>query len=172
MINFQNYKTVPIGSLVTVDDAVADSYYKRLPNLPASVTDIVLSWKTGAFIRGLTRTYDLPMTTAPAIALTVLRIAFGERKLAELPVLLSSATGIAQDKAGLLAKEIEKELFAPVMLDLNAFLSSLKQRPAQSTGGATNVLNLKTAPKPISGMNRTAALPVPPTLPRPPRAIM
>ncbi len=161
--------------------------------LPRGIRDVASSPRTAAFIRGLTKIYNLPLEQGPTIAYIVLQIMLGEKTLAQLPTLLSSDLKIANDKAQAIASEIEKELFGPIMLTYNQFMQTRKNQPKQSMGGATNVLNLKTSSRPVTpplgtrpqnsgltsksgptlgrlGTSTRSSLPTqPPQLPRPPQ---
>lgn len=158
MVNLDNYKTIPIGSLLTVEESISDHYLEKLANLPKGLVTLVLSSTTGAFLKGVARTNNFEVSLVPSLAFAVLRVAMGDVALAQLGSVISSELKMANDKAQRIAQEIEKELFAPVMLELNQFLSRQKQQPKMPIAQAPNVINLKnqsptqrpTPPKPMS----------------------
>lgn len=156
--------TIPVGSIATLSTEQSLTYAKQLSAINSrSVRDMITSSKSGAFIRGLTKTYNVPLEQAPRIALMILQIALGEKSLPQLTNLLSVELQIPNTMAQKMAGEIEQELFAPIMLELNQYLTQ-QQKPATapqqpsnlSAGGARNVLDLKNKPQP----------PTPPPIPR------
>lgn len=140
---FEEFESTPNGSLLTITEFERPPYIKGMVAMPDSVHKMVSSPSTGSYIRGLTKTFNLPPTAASQIALQVLAVAAGLKRLADLAGLLSSVLKIANDKAQAIAGDIEKELFGPVMLDFNKYLQAKKTAPEKPTGGAMNVLNLK-----------------------------
>lgn len=151
---FAEFESQPNGSLLTINELERPPYIKGLVAMPVSVHKMVSSPATGSYIRGLTKTFNLPPMAGPQIALQVLAVATGLKRLADLAGLLSSVLKIANDKAQAIASDIEKELFAPVMLDYNKYLHSRKTSAPQQTGGASNVLNLKKPLAPPLQTNR------------------
>ncbi|MBI3255999.1 MAG: hypothetical protein HYZ63_03440 [Candidatus Andersenbacteria bacterium] len=143
---FAEFESQPNGSLLTISELDRLPYIEGIVAMPASVHKIISSSATGSYIRGLAKTFNLPPTAASQIALQVLAVATGLKRLADLAGLLSSVLKIANDKAQAIATDIEKELFAPVMLDFNKYLQTRKTAAPQPTGGAMNVLNLKKPP--------------------------
>jgi hypothetical protein len=124
--------------------------------------------RTAAFLRGLAQAAGLPVERVPRIAWAVLQIAIAEKTLVQLPSMLSTSLGLANDKAQQMAGEIEKELFAPIMVEYSRFVQSRKNQPNRSMGGATNVLNLKNQPASRPPTRPASSLPRP-QLPRPPQ---
>lgn len=122
---------------------------------PAAVKQMLFAAQTGSFIQGLAKIHGLPSSSVMPIALLILKVAIGEIELAKLGAVLSSELGLANDKSQAIATEIERDLFAPVMLDLNQYLEKRKAAnqgglppEALLKGGARNVLDLKNRPKP------------------------
>lgn len=157
------FTSTPMGSLLPLPFDKRESYLSTLFSLPKNVQSMSTAEKTGAYIRGLTKTNNLVLEKAPQIAFAVLRVAVGEVPLAKLAAVLSTELQLANDQAQRLATEIERDLFAPVALEMGQFLQTreAEKRSSASTAatsaGARNVLNLKTtAPKP----------PRPPAIPR------
>lgn len=164
-MNISDYKTVPFGVISTLEPRQQqDVYLEKFFRVPKNTKKIITSTNTGSYIRGLVKTHKLQPEQAPQIAFAVLRVAVGEIALPKLATVLSSELKLANDKAQKIATEIEKDLFAPVALELNEYLA--KQKQSQGAGqtkraqdaGASNVLNLKNTPKP----------PRPPQIPKPP----
>lgn len=158
---FFEFKTMPTGSILILKEFERLPYIAGIVAIPNGLYETLSSRATGSYIRGLTRTFNLPLDQAPVIALQILTIGTGQKPMAQLAGLLSSSLKLANDKAQEMARDIEKEIFGPVMLDLNAFISKQKQRSSMEPGGAQNVINLKTTlpPKP----------PIFPAIPTPPR---
>lgn len=160
-----NFKTIPAGSILMAPEANDNQGVDQLRSLPSSLQKMLASERTGAYIRGLTKTYDVPLEQAPQIAFMVLQIAVGEKPLGQLGGMLSSELKLANDKAQKMAQEIEKELFGPVMLEFNKYLQDKKaMKPGvmdKMRVAPQNVLNLKEVPKP-------PAAPLPPAAPKPP----
>lgn len=155
------HRSVPISSLLLLPTEKRMPYFDQLEIMPRNLRLLLFSPRTGAFIRGLTKVYNVPSEKAPTIALTVLKIAYGEKSLAQLASILSTELQLSNDKAQRIAQEIEKELFAPVMLELNQYLAQKKKAPTSpittqpQASGARNVLDLKSQSRP----------PLPPAIP-------
>lgn len=160
-----SFKTIPAGSLLIGSETNDAPYTGQLNILPDSLKKMLISERTGAYIRGLTKTYDVALEQAPQIAFMVLQIAVGEKPLGQLGGMISSELKLANDKAQKMATEIEKELFGPVMLEFNKYLQDTKaMKPGvmdKMRVAPQNVLNLKEVPKP-------PAAPLPPAAPKPP----
>lgn len=172
MTELELFKTYPIGSILIRPDSEDTHYLQQITALTPGLKSLIASPTTSAFIRGLTKTYDVPPDKNPWVAFVVLQIACGEKTLTQLPNLLSTELQLVNNKAQQMAQEIEKELFVPVMLELNQYLAQQKtpRRSASSVGqaatgtapsataagGAHNVLDLKSQPRP----------PLPPPIPR------
>jgi hypothetical protein len=164
--------TYPINSALDKSDERWAEICELVNIMPDPILDMVSSPRTAAFIRGLAKAHNLNFQQSPVIAYAVLQVAFGEKTLSQLAGLLSSSLKIANDKATIMASEIEKELFAPIMHTYNKFMQNRKSQPQQSLGGATNVLNLKTASTPSIqrlGIGRPNTPPTPKTGPTPGR---
>lgn len=149
---FFDFETTPLGSLLAVPAAERFPHIKNIVAVPDSIHNMLASTTTGAYVRGLTKTYNLPLAYAPQVALQILMVATGNKKLSDLGSLLSSELKMANDKAYAIAREIETELFTPVMLDLNTFLATQKQPMKQPPLGTQNIINLKnqpTIPRPV-----------------------
>jgi len=138
----------PIGAGMAQPPERWQEIFTLADTAPKSVRDMIGSPHTAAFLRGLVKVYNLTTTQALPIAYAVLRVAIGEKTLAQLASMLSTDLKIANDKAQQMAQEIERELFVPIMLDYNKFIQSNKLQPARPLGGAQNVINLKQFPKP------------------------
>lgn len=146
---FFEFETIPIGSILSVPASERLPYISKIVALPDSIYQMIASPKTGAVIRGMTRLNQLQLDQSPLISFAVLQVALGEYEISQLPSVLSTKLRIPNDKAQAIAREIEKELLAPIALELNQYLAQ-KKRTAQSIMnkgpgniGAQNVLNLK-----------------------------
>jgi len=185
MAKLDIFKTFPVGSVLLRPEAEAEEYLIEVKKLPTALKSLVTSAKTAAYLRGLAKQYNLPLQTAQRLAFGVLRIATGKLPLANLSVLLSGELKLANDKAQQIAAEIERDLFAPVMLELRQHLvkqaGAVKEQKADAaqSAGARNVLNLddaaETGKRPASSQNtsnpatpgqshksRRSVLPLPP----------
>ncbi len=137
------FNSVPANAMIVVESDKRLAYIEAFSLLPLSIQRLLMSEATGAYIRGLTKVYNLPLEQASAISLIILEVFIGYKELAKLGVVFSSQLGTPNDVAQTLAHDVEKELFAPVMMDFNQFLTTRKQQPKQMPGGAQNVINLK-----------------------------
>jgi len=155
--------SVPTGSLFGGPEAEARGYLLRLEELPKKVRVVLGDMKTGAFTRGLVKSYGLPEERSAPVAFDIMRIAMGTRSLASLPSLLSTNLRLPSDKAQKMAEEIERDLLAPIMPALQQYWTGQKKtnqqqakggrsRPSPEAmagqAGAKNVLNLKDTNKP------------------------
>lgn len=139
--------TTPFGATsVELDEKRWAQLSDRFYEAEGQVLEVLVSDRTGAFLRGLARTHNIPDDDVPKLATSVLYVALGEWPLANLAAGLSSTMGLPNDKAQKVAAEIEKELFAPITLELNTFLEEQRQPKAAEQAqqaGATNVVDLK-----------------------------
>lgn len=166
MDKFAILKSIPSGSIFGQSAEVKERYWDILGTQPASVTDMLSSERTGAYVRGLAKTHNLPDTSVPIIAFAILEIGIGETPLSQLTETLTKHAAIAPQLAQKISQEIERELFAPIMLDLQTYVQQRRKAlppavspslpRAQHTGGARNVLDLKNKPQ----------APLPPPIPR------
>lgn len=146
----------PIGAGMAQPPERWDEICELVNNTPKTIRTMLGSPHTAAFIRGLVKIHNLPLSQGLPIAYAVLQVALGEKTLAQLAGMLSSDLQIANDKAQTMAQDIERELFVPMMLEYNQFIQTKKMRLTRSTGGARNILDLKsqslprpTPPRPI-----------------------
>lgn len=168
------FMSTPAGSLAKVsEENKRNAYVQRMFTLPKQVRDTATSVKVAAYLRGLTKSHNLPEDASITIAFIILQGLIGERMLAQMPMQLSSDLGIANDKAQRIAQEIERDIFAPISLQLNQFLATQRQQKNSVTGSITatppaprqpnqnarfsrtpasppNILNLKNNPRPPS----------------------
>lgn len=154
------FSSVPVGSLSRLSKTQRDNYIDQVVSLPTNVRKMMFSPATGAFIRGVAKAYNLPLEQSPEIAFAALQVALGDKPLSRLAHDLAIKLNIAVDTADKVAREIEKELFAPIALEFNQHLKS--KRPSSSpalppANNLPNVLDLKNQPpKP----------PLPPPIPK------
>lgn len=150
---FAALKSIPSGALFFQPMAVKERYWDMLGKQPPGITSMLNSERTGAFIRGLAKTYNLAETSVPFIAFAILEVGVGERPLSQLADGIAKSTNITPPVAQKVSQEIERELFAPLMLDLQTYSQKQRNRAStaptntppsiQQTGGARNVLDLK-----------------------------
>lgn len=148
------FSYIPAGSLVILQDEERPPYIQDLLALPNRIRSLATSAKTGAYIKGLAKTFSLSVTQGEQIAFAVFEVITGRQSLASLPALLSTKLKIANDKAQKLAQEIERDLFAPVSLELNNYLAQKKQK----TGSMAD----KLGSPPTNRPNRTSTSAKPP----------
>jgi hypothetical protein len=174
MIQTDTFETIPAGSLILVNEHDRRLYIDEFYKLPQQVIEMLASPKTGAYIRGLAKNHHISPERCPVIAFSIFQVSTGEKNFAQLSALLSTELKIPNDKAQKLATEIEKELFAPISLELNRYLAKKKlsdrsignkistspsassSAPKKESDGMNNILNLKEQKKP----------PQPPKIPR------
>lgn len=144
-----DFVSTPAGSIGLQPIEQHELYLQMLGKTPPSIKSMLTALRTGAYIRGLTRIYNIPLEVAPKLAFAILLVGVGAKKMVELPALLSTNLQLANDKAQIIAQEIERELFTPIMLDFNESLKNLKSAPKQATLGTQNVLNLKQMKPPV-----------------------
>ena len=152
MINLEDYKNTPFGSMLTRDSNEQKQLLETSFTVPKRIKVLLTSSGTGAYLRGLTKNYRVLAENTPRVAFNVLQIAIGEKTVAQLPSLLSTELELPNDKAQQMAKEIEEDLLAPIMPELTKYLARKKsgvETAAEKTGkassslGVNNVLNLK-----------------------------
>jgi hypothetical protein len=143
-------KSTPGGALMLVSEDERGEYIKRIFELPQGVSEIVFAPRTGAYLRGLVSSYKLPLTKSHLIALAIVRLFIGKKSLAQLPGILSTELGLANDAAQKMASEIEDDLLAPVMGDLKKYWARNKdglrqddKKSIKTSPDMPNVLNLK-----------------------------
>jgi len=152
----------PIGVAGMLPEPESSRLLEASGKLPAALRPIMSSPRTAAFIRGLAKNHSIPENQIKYIAYAILVVTLGEKNMANLPVILSTRLKLPNDKAQKLAAEIERDLFAPVALALNKYLSQIKKQDTNSMssraklGGASNVLDLK---------NSSQQKPSPPKIP-------
>lgn len=147
------FTSVPIGSLMLIKEG-RDSFIESALATPPNIQSMAFSPRTGAYIRGLAKTYNLAEDAVGKTAFLVLEVITGHLSLSKLGAAVSSNLRLPNDKAQRISQEIERDLFAPVILELNQYLSQRKiqtlsrvEKKAQQAG-ARNVLNLKTQSNP------------------------
>lgn len=137
------FESTPTGSLTGLEEDRRLAYLEAVMAMPVNLRSLLFSPKTGAYIRGLAREVRLTDEHVARIAFAVLRVVIGEIALAQLEIVLSKELQIANDIGQTMAQDIEKELFGPVMVELNQYLQA-KQKPSQpSTPESPNLLDLR-----------------------------
>jgi len=144
MARLDNLKTIPVGSLLTLPQQESDPYFNEIAAMPVKLKTLMTSVNTGAFTRGLAKSYGLPEDKSSIIALGVLRVAVGEKKLEDLSSLLAAEVPLPLNTARKMAAEIEKDLFEPVGDELEQYWQEKKEtRVPLKTDNVSNVLDLK-----------------------------
>lgn len=145
-----SYKTIPVGSLLTIPEEQESFYLGAIKMLPQQLKTLVTSERTGSYIRGVAKILDVSLEKTPPIAFMVLRVVIGEITLAQLGTVLATELQLPTDMAQAMAKDIEKELFGPVMIELNQYLRSKQDglaeapmEPPERTVSGPNVLDLR-----------------------------
>lgn len=122
------FQSTPLGSLQELPSEQRLPYLTLMENLPSHLKEIVSSGKTGAYLRGLAKSHQIQEQQIPILARIIFRTVVGDKTLAQLPALLSTELKIANDKAQKIAQEIERDLLAPVALELNQYLAQQKKK--------------------------------------------
>ena len=149
--------TTPFGSLASIqDDDTRLGYINKTQLVPPSLRGSLYDTKTGAFIRGLGKQYRLSEDATIKLAFLILRIALGEVRLSNLSQSLQKELSLPPDNCSDLAKDIERDIFSPFMIELNAYLAQQKSSnsqtqapapsmptPSKTTNQPSNVLDLK-----------------------------
>ncbi len=176
-----DFTTIPANSFLILPEADRTAYIQAIIPLHIKIRDVLYSTDTGAFVRGIAKTYDVSPETAPKIAFAILEIAIGKKTIAQLPSILSTELQLPIDTAQKMATEIEHDVLAPIKTELSDQSSQQKGSsvPSRTTAqaassGMKNVLNLKEIaakppqtqlpPKPIQP-SLPPRRPVPPKMP-------
>lgn len=152
-----SYYFMPIGSIYSRPESKSIGYLDIISNLPQAIKNLIISPKTSSYVRGLSKSYDIPEDQAPFIAFAILEIAIGKKAFAQLPAILSTELQLPNDKAQKMAAEIEKDVFGPVRTELDEFLREQKKRSESIVGKLTsNTQNISgpTSPGGYEGRSR------------------
>ena len=144
------FESTPIGSLTGFEEDRRLVYLGAVMTLPVNLRALLFSPKTGAYIRGLAREVRLTDEHVARIAFAVLRIVIGEIALAQLAVVLATELRLANDIAQVMASDIEKELFGPVMVEFNQYLQSKQKADQPGAPESPNLLDLRDQ-RPVTG---------------------
>lgn len=162
-------QSIPTGSVQLLpDEGVRLSYLQRALETPTALRKLLFTRRTGAYLTGMAKHHRLDPNQTPIIAFIVLRVGLGEIHMAQLSSALSSELKLPNDRAQAIARELEKDLFAPVAMDLSQAQQLKQDQQANESetraqqAGARNVLNLKRQ-TPAAATRRP---PTPPQLPR------
>lgn len=157
-------KSIPILSIADASDIEKERFLENFYQLPRVIRQVASSAKTGAYIVGLGKHFQIPLNTTSAISFAVFSILSGEKTLAQLPALLSSKLQISNDKAQAIAKEIEKELIAPVSGELNRYLANKRK----SQGSISTKISQEPGQKPpVKAASQPSTMRSSPTKPAP-----
>ncbi|MEX0649556.1 MAG: hypothetical protein WD200_00980 [Candidatus Andersenbacteria bacterium] len=138
------YLSTPAGSIaIMTDEAREGAYIEKLHGLPPQSFELATSMKTGAFIRGVVKQFNIPVERSPFVAFAVLQILVKERSLAGLAPTLSSTANFPQQISQQVAREIERELFSLIGSELSQSSNTQQRNPQVNLN---NVLDLKQAP--------------------------
>lgn len=145
--------SVPVSSFIYSDPNVRRAYIEKAIDTPTNVRILLFSPRTGAFLRGVVKTADLPPQSVQFLAQVVLKVAIGELAASELASEISRNLNTPQTIAEKVSKDIEKDLLSSISLELNSHHpnpDNHKQK-TQSTPPTkqNNVLDLKQPQKPL-----------------------
>ncbi len=149
----------PTSSLLRFKREERLPYITKLVGAPENIQKFLTNPSTGAYIRGLAKTYNLSTDQTSRVAFIVLKIGIGEEPLAKLGPLLSSELQIPNDKAQQIAQEIERDLLEPVRDDIMNIARQQRQTQTgiashgaeqikRQLGNPQNILDLKNQPQP------------------------
>lgn len=164
MALFDTLKTIPVGAVLTLPEEQRLPTLEKLNNSPASIRNLASAERTGAYVRGLARTYNLSLEQSWNIALTLLYLCLGEIPRQELVPHLSQQAGIPTDTAQKIVQDIDRELLTSVNLDLNRLLAQ-KQGNTPSPQPSPTPTRSDLTPKPTPS-------PTKPSPPAPPRNVL
>ncbi len=152
---YLTYQTIPVSSLTIIKPEDRGNYLTQVFLLPKKIQDVLFSDDTGAYVRGLGKSYDISEELQPTIAFAILELALGKKTFEKLPENLSTELKLPSDKAQKMTAEIEHDLFAPIKEELDAFLKrgTSKKSPsapvtAQPPSNTQQPNKQTTAPKP------------------------
>lgn len=135
---------VPALTLIDQETSTRSSAVQQLFQLPDTVFGMVTSLKTGAYLKRVAKDHELNEQQLQALSKSVLDIALGNLAPTQHAPTIAKELKVSTDMAHKLSSTLEKDLFAPIALDLN------KPRRQQSTPTSDNpppkppnVLNLK-----------------------------
>lgn len=129
-INYYNTLTTPLFALASIqEDALRSDYVKRFYALPDKIWRFLLSDRAAAFIRGLGKQFRLSQEKTVELALLILRVSLGEVRLSALSQAIQTDLGLPAEAARKLSVEIERDLLAPYIVELNAYFSQQKPQP-------------------------------------------
>jgi hypothetical protein len=122
MPDFVAYKSIPVGSLVDRSVEEEAYYLDKVVQMPSSVISMIMSPKTGAFLRGVLKSHGMDYKKCPLLAFAVLRFVSGDLSLNNLSVVISRDLGASSVISKKMVREIEHDLLAPIMHDLSNYL--------------------------------------------------
>ena len=143
------FTSVPINSVMAIPPERRHDYRVAALQTSEPVRRMIISPRTGAYLRGLAKSHQLPESKAVTIAFVVLQVAIGEVPIAKVAALLSSHLQLPNDRSHDLATELERDIFAPLSLEISKQATNNKQaeqvqaEKKATKAGAKNVLNLK-----------------------------
>ncbi|MBI1834158.1 MAG: hypothetical protein HYR90_05035 [Candidatus Andersenbacteria bacterium] len=122
-----NFSGIPAASLVMIPEDRRAEYIRALRALPVTLLKATTSAKTGAYILGLAKTHDIPLAQVENISFAIFEILIGKKILVQLPSIFSTELQVANDKAQTMAREVERDLIAPISSELNRYLADQKK---------------------------------------------
>lgn len=137
MNNIKQFQTIPLGSVVPLPSRQRLDYISRALALSENIQDILFEPRTGAYLRGLVKTYNLSEEKTRDVAMLVLQVAVGEIELGQLSDYLAKKIHVDGKVASNMSLEIEKDLFAPVMMELGK-VQKQAERPAGKSENTTS----------------------------------
>lgn len=123
MAEFDTFFSIPSGSMARIEDREERQRYLDAFNaLPKELMAVVNDAKIGAWLRGVATANNLPVEQSADIARVVLEVVCGMIRPDEMAKALSERLKVDRALGARISGEIEKELLAPVALELNQFL--------------------------------------------------
>ena len=156
MNELSSFKNIPIGSILALPETETPEILAMVKRLPQFLRQIVLSPKTGAFVRGLARTYNITPENQVIIAQAILFVAVQKISLSALQEFIVKNISLENSQAQNIATEIERELFTPLALEFGQFVKKNQGDNTAPLNNLPNVLDLK---------NQPPKLPSPPPIP-------
>ena len=127
---------IPLRVLHTSFASKEEVYLRRFSALPENLRELLTSPRTGAFLFGLMREKNVPISRFDRVMLSVIKVVFGDVGFSDLPFDLEKA-GITKDIGSNMSLEIEKDLFAPVVMELGK-VQKQAERPAGKSENTTS----------------------------------
>ncbi|MEO6077212.1 MAG: hypothetical protein ABIP54_00305, partial [Candidatus Andersenbacteria bacterium] len=114
MSELNNYKSTPIGSLITKTNEEGEHYIQKMMVMPPKLVTLLMSSNTGAYVVGLMRAYKLEPSLGSVVAFNILKIVHGDLALDQLAITLAPELQLTIENSIKIASEIDQDIFAPI----------------------------------------------------------